>query len=121
MRFARNSCSALFSKLSFRVCFRELLRDLPDTFWDAAFPSFCFVCVFLFKCTLALESHFLANVASGYLPVSFRILPKTNSNLFRGMGRCVHSHQMGSGSQIALFGKRSFRIPSPFLPDSTRD
>jgi hypothetical protein len=30
--------------------------------------------------------------------------------------RCVHSHQMGLGSQIALFGKCSFQIPSRYLP-----
>ena len=35
------------------------------------------------KWALALKMFCLANVASGYRPVSFRILPGTNSNLFR--------------------------------------
>ena len=34
---------------------------------------------------------------------------------------CIHSHQMGPGSQITLFGKCTFRIPSGYLPDFTRD
>ena len=39
----------------------------------------------------------------------------------RHPGRCVRNHQMGSGSQITLFGKCTFRIPSGYLPDFTRD
>ena len=35
------------------------------------------------KWALALKLHFLANVPSGYLPVTFRILPGTSLNLFR--------------------------------------
>ena len=34
---------------------------------------------------------------------------------------CIHSHQMGPGSQITFFGKCTFRIPSGYLPDFTRD
>ena len=92
MRFARNPYITWFPKLSFRVYFQKLFRDLLDTFRDTALSFF-----------------------------SLFFLPKTSSNLFRGMGRCVHSHQMGPGSQIILFGKCSCRIPSGFLPDFTQD
>ena len=82
MRFARKSYITWFSKLSFRVYFRKLFR-IPS-------GTQCFHIHQLVKTkkpvakrALTLELHFFANVASGYLPVSFRILPGTNSNLFR--------------------------------------
>ena len=51
------------------------------------------------KWALALKLHFLANVASGYLLVSFRILTGTNSNLFRrayyGQSRTIQQNLPG--------------------------
>ena len=64
-------------------------------------------------------------------PKPFRDLPDTFRDsvvsafprffLFSPFGKCVYGHQVSPGSQIALFGKCSFWIPSGFLPDFTRD
>lgn len=86
-------------------------------------PLFCQDASTVTKWALALRLHFLA-ISFRIPPVSFRILPGTNSNLFRqweGASTVTKWNIMEPGSQIALFGKCSFRTASSFLPDFTRD
>ena len=119
MRFARNSYITLFSKLSFR----GLLPETPPG-PSGYLPGDSSFAVFVLFCKLSLDSRIaLFGKCSFRIPSSF--LPDFTQDQFepflRGVGRCVHSQQMGPGSQITFFGKCSFWIPSGSLPDFTRD
>jgi len=65
------------------------------------------------KWALARKLHCEANVASGYLPVSFRILPGTNSNFFR---RAYYGQIWKNQQDLPVLLPDTLPGPSGYLP-----